>query len=206
MSDSRSGENPSSQATDPEGDQSKNFWEFADVGFDTGKRLWFIQFYNEKNEGAGTYFARSISLKNGNASQYQWKDAEGRAFWHVRERFFADQIESFSIDSTGFSISITFKRDKRPNGGNSSIPLDFEYLLYAFHLTNKDGGRAPMSFVEFYDSKGKLNKRLDNRWIIIEGASRSTFGVYPKISLRIDRANIEGITVTNSAVIISGNQ
>ena len=156
-------------------DGAQKFWEFADLGFDTGKKLWFIQFYNGTNENVGTYFAKSLSLDGGRASQYQWKDAQGGPFWHVRERFFATEIEKFSIDPAGGTIKLNFRNEE---GGedDKTAPTEFAYILYAFHLSSKDGGRAPMGFVEFYDSRGGLIQRIDNPWIIIEGLHRKTSG------------------------------
>ena len=50
---------PSAPTTSP------MFWEFADLGFDTGKKLWFIQFYDETNKSVGSYFARNIIAVKG---------------------------------------------------------------------------------------------------------------------------------------------
>ena len=90
---------------------SQKFWEFADLGFDTGKKLWFVQFYNGVNENVGTYFARSVDITGGWAAQYQWKDAKGAPFWHVRERFYATEIERLSIDPGGGTITLVFKEE-----------------------------------------------------------------------------------------------
>jgi hypothetical protein len=182
---------------------SQKFWEFADIGFDTGKKLWFIQFYNAINENVGTYFARSLSLGGGRASQYQWKDAQGAPFWHVRERFYAAEIERFAIDPTGGSITLVFsKEDAQRHDGN--VPSEFTYLVYAYHLSSKDVGRAPMGFVEFYNSDGLSIGRVDNRWLIIEGVDRRTFGEFPNIRLRVERDNIEKITVTRTTIVLQG--
>jgi len=198
-------ETRSSDATTPSNasDGAQKFWEFADLGFDTGKKLWFIQFYNETNENVGTYFAKSLSLAGGRAAQYQWKDAQGRPFWHVRERFFATEIESFAIEPTGGTIALRFRKE----GGREddvTLPSDFSYLLYAFHLTSKDGGRAPLGFVEFYGSNGGLLGRIDNRWIIIEGLDRKTSGVFPDIRLRAEQEDVGKIVVTRTAIVIQG--
>jgi len=191
-----------STATSKEESAEKKFWEFADLGFDTAKKLWFIQFYNGNNEGVGTYFARSLSLTGGAAAQYQWKDAEGRPFWHVRERFFAAEIEKFTIDPTGTSIKLSF-RDEQP-GEEGGAPAEFAYLLYAFHLSSKDGGRAPLGFVEFHGSDGGLIRRIDNKWIMLEGAKRTTFGEYPSIRMRVEGTDVGRVLVTKTAVIIQG--
>jgi hypothetical protein len=181
-------------------------WEFGDVGFDTEKKLWFIQLYNEVNQNVGTYMGKSVVLKRGRAAQYQWKDAQGRAFWHVRERFFADEIENVSIDPAGVMLTISFK-EGREKGEDGSAPDDYSYILYAFHLSNKEvakGNKPPLGFVEFYSSGGELVRRLNNRWIVVEDVDRRSVGDYPKIRLRIDKKDIQRVVTTRSAVIIQG--
>jgi hypothetical protein len=187
------------------GDSTQKFWEFADLGFDTGKKLWFLQFYNGKNENVGTYFANSVSLTGGRAAQYEWKDSQGGPFWHVRERFFAAEIEKFSIDPAGGTIKLNF-RDEQGKEGDTSAPAEFAYLIYAYHLTSKDGGRAPMGFVEFYDPKGGLIQRVDNRWILIEGLDRRTSGEFPQIRLRVEGDDVGHVIVTSTAIIIQGKR
>lgn len=180
------------------------FWEFADLGFDTGKKLWFIQFYDETNKSVGSYFARSITMTKGSAAQYEWKDSQGRAFWHVRERFFAREVDGFTINPTG-NISITFKTGEEAEAG--AVPEDFAYLTYAYHLSNKDETeRAPMGFVEFFNEKGALLRRIENRWIVVEDASRRTVGDYPKIRLRMERKDLSNIIVTRTVVVLQGGQ
>ena len=181
---------------------SDMFWEFADLGFDTGKKLWFIQFYDETNKSVGSYFARNITLSGGSAAQYEWKDAQGRAFWHVRERFFASEVQSFTISPSG-SISVEFKPGTETKA--DTVPEDFAYITYAYHLSNKEGQRAPMGFVEFFNSHGDLVRKISNRWIIVEDIGRKTSGEYPKIRLRIDRKDIRKIVVTRTAIVIQGN-
>ncbi|MDA4123154.1 MAG: hypothetical protein OK456_08260 [Thaumarchaeota archaeon] len=180
---------------------SKQFWEFADLGFDTGKKLWFIQFVNDVNQNVGSYFAKSVTLNKGRAIQYQWKDSQGRPFWHVRERFFADEIEGFVVDPAG-AITINFKGED--DAEDMQPPKDFAYLLYAFHLSNKEGEKAPTGFVDFYNAKGEIIRGFNNRWIIIEGADRRTVGEFPKIRLRADRKDVGDVIVTRSAIIITG--
>jgi hypothetical protein len=180
------------------------FWEFADLGFDTGKKLWFVQFYDETNKSVGSYFARSITINKGSAAQYEWKDTQGRAFWHVRERFFAREVEGFTVTPTG-SVSISFKAGPAVDAG--AVPEDFAYLTYAYHLSNRDETeRAPMGFVEFFNAKGDLLRRIDNRWIIIEDAGRKTVGDYPRIRLRMERSEVKNIIVTRTVIVLQGSQ
>ncbi|HUY86065.1 MAG TPA: hypothetical protein VMU77_03040 [Acidimicrobiales bacterium] len=194
---------PAAKTASNANDNTQKFWEFADLGFDTEKKLWFIQFYSGTNENVGTYFARSLSLAGGRAAQYQWKDAQGGPFWHVRERFFATEIEKFSIDPAGGTIKLSFRNEAGAED-DMTAPSEFAYILYAFHLSSKDGGRAPMGFVEFYDSSGGLIQRINNRWIIIEGVFRTTSGEFPEIRLRAEDKDIGAITVTRTAIVIQG--
>jgi len=199
MSQSAKGESkePSSQP---------DIWEFGDVGFDTEKRLWFVQVTNEVNQNVGTYMAKNVSLKGGRATQYQWKDAQGRAYWHVRERFFAHEIDNIGVDPSGTKLTVTFN-DPSTEGDNDEAPKEFSYILYAFHLFNKDaakGNRAPLGFVEFYDGAGDLIRRLNNRWIIVEDIDRKSVGEYPKIRLRIEGKDVDRIVATRTAIVIQG--
>jgi hypothetical protein len=193
----------SATAAAPSVDGDQKFWEFADLGFDTEKKLWFLQFYNGANVNVGTYFARMVDVTRGRAAQYQWKDARGAPFWHVRERFYATEIEKLAIDPAGGTITVVFKAEDAREG-EGSIPTDFSYILYAYHLTSKDSGRAPMGFLEFHGADGSLVGKLDNRWIIIEGVNRKTYGEYPGVRIRVERKDVGGIAVTDTAVIISG--
>jgi hypothetical protein len=205
MSESSADSRPSSTAeTSVSGSaDSQKFWEFADLGFDTEKRLWFIQFYNAINENVGTYFARSVHIERGRAAQYQWKDAKGAPFWHVRERLYATEVERLSMDPEGGAITMIF-RDEEARESERGVPDDFSYLLYAYHLTSKERGRAPMGFVEFFDSEGSSVGRVDNRWIIIEGVNRKTVGEYPELRIRVERKDIAGMTVTQTAIVLAG--
>jgi hypothetical protein len=180
-------------------------WEVGDVGFDTEKKLWFVQLYNEVNQAVGTYMGKTILLRRGRAAQYEWKDVQGRPFWHVRERFFADQIEGISPEPGGERLTLTFKAGAEQ--GSIEAPLDFSYLLYAFHLSNREiskGNKPPLGFVEFYDTTGKLLRTLNNVWVVIEDVDRKSVGEYPKIRLRVERNDVERIVVTRSTIIIQG--
>src|SRR5579872_6726118 len=83
-------------------------WEFADVGYDTQKRLWFLQLFNEANQSVGVLHSKGIELVNGTAIQQQWKDVAGRPFWHVRERIFAFEPANFSINDSG-TLKVRFE-------------------------------------------------------------------------------------------------
>ena len=173
------------------------------MGFDTGKKLWFVQFYNGVNENVGTYFARSVDITGGWAAQYQWKDSKGAPFWHVRERFYATEIDRLSIDPSGGTVTLVFKEDGEQKS-EEKVPSEYSYVLYAYHLSSKDSGRAPMGFVDFYGEDGSHLGRVENRWIIVEGLNRKTFGEYPGVRIRADRKDIASVTLSGTAIIIKG--
>jgi len=186
-----------------------SLWEFADIGFDTMKKLWFVQLFDSLNQNVGFYTAKNISMNRGCAIQYQWKDTQGRPFWHVRERFQATDVEGFQIDMKG-NLVINFKRKdvaEAQKDGSNRIPKNFAYLQYAYHLTSKDSGQfgndvAPMGFVEFCNQNGEVIGRLNNRWIVVEDVERRTTGELPRIRIRVDRKDIGRIVASRSSVII----
>lgn len=194
--------------------QSDTLWEFADIGFDTQKKLWFLQLFDSVNANVGFYTAKTVIMMGGCASQYEWKDQQARPFWHVRERFLSNEVEGFNIDMKG-NLVINF--GKKSGEGASpqktvveEIPKNFSYLQYAYHLTTKETAvshdLAPMGFIEFCNEKGEIIGRLNNRWIVVEDVKRRTSGEFPKVRLRIDSKEIGKITATRSAVIIEGKR
>ena len=188
----------------PQAPQGDSLWEFADIGFDTGKKLWFVQLFDSFNQNVGFYTAKTVVVNGGCGIQYQWKDVQGRAFWHVRERFDASEVEGFEIDMKG-NLVINFKKNHGENDGQ--VPKSFSYLQYAYHLTTKETAqsldRSPLGFVEFLSQSGEVVGRINNRWIIVEDAVRKTTGELPKIRIRVERKDIGSIVVSRSSVIIS---
>lgn len=192
------------QAQPPQGDQ---IWEFADLGYDTGKRLWFVQLFDSVNQNVGFYMAKTVTIDGGCAIQYQWKDQQGRPFWHVRERFQASDVEGLQVDMKG-NLEIKFKKDRW--GEDGQIPKNFAYLQYAYHLTTKETpqsvDRCPLGFVEFVNQAGEVVGRINNRWIVVEDVLRKTGGELPKIRIRVDRKDIGSIIVTKSSVIVTSER
>jgi hypothetical protein len=181
-------------------------WEFADIGFDTGKKLWFLQLFDSVNQNVGFYTAKSITINGGCGIQYEWKDMQGRPFWHVRERFLASEVEGFQIDVKG-NLFINFKHGYNIRH-NDDVPGDYAYLLYAYHLTTKETvqsyDQAPLGFVEFCDKDGEIISRLNNKWIVVEDVKRKTVGELPKIRIRVDREEIARLIATRSTIVIVG--
>jgi hypothetical protein len=195
-----------SQASSP---VEQALWEFADLGFDTGKKLWFVQLFDSVNQNVGFYTAKNVAINGGCGIQYQWKDTQGRPFWHVRERFLASEVEGFQIDVKG-NLLINFKlgSNRRSIDIDEDIPKSFAYLQYAYHLTTKETAQsfdqAPMGFVEFCNENGDIISRLNNKWIIAEDIPRRTIGELPKIRIRIEHKDIGKFIVSRSSVIVVG--
>src|SRR5579863_10409196 len=194
--------------------QGDLLWEFADIGFDTGKKLWFVQLFDAVNQNVGFYTAKNVTINKGCAIQYQWKDMQGRPFWHVRERFQASDVEGFQIDMKG-NLLINFKKGNHAEeigDGSRSIPKNFAFLQYAYHLTTKETPQAvivdksPMGFVEFCNANGEVISRINNRWIIVEDVVRKTAGELPKIRIRVDRKDVGRIIVSRTTVIIMSKE
>src|SRR5271168_4000776 len=92
----------------PPNTNEEPLWEIGDIGFDTSKRLWFIQLTDKTNQTVNTRHAHRILVHGGLAAQYQWKDAEGRPLWRVRESIFARDVKSSPGTAEGH-IEIIFK-------------------------------------------------------------------------------------------------
>ena len=170
-----------------------NPWYWADVGFDTTKKLWFVRLNNHKGM-VQIYLAKSIVLKNGYGVQYQWPDGGPRDIWHVRERIYSSDVKSINYDESGNLVVDSVKVESL----QEEVPQDYSYITYAYSLQTSRG------FVEFYDKNGKMLKRINERWILVEDINRTTIGEFPKIRLRIERDNVRKILVTKTAIIITG--
>ena len=168
-------------------------WSWADVGFDTAKKLWFVRLNNHKGM-VQIFIAKNIILKNGYGVQYQWPDEGPRDGWHVRERIYANEVKSIEYDADGNLVVDSV----RVEAMNEDIPQNYSYICYAYSLKTSRG------FVEFYDANNKLLKKINEKWIIVEDLNRKTIGEFPQIRIRVERENIRKILVTKSAVIIEG--
>jgi hypothetical protein len=164
--------------------------------------MWFVQLTDKANEIVHTRHGRSVKVCGGTVAQYQWKDTDGRVFWHVRERFFARDVKSIAETPAG-EICIEFKSSREAPA--MAVPEHFEYIIYAYHLTDKAADAAsPMGFLEFFGKEGQSLQRIDNKWIFLEAATHSTDGTYPKIRMRVERSDLQDVLVTSSCVILRG--
>ena len=168
-------------------------WNWGDLGFDTAKKLWFVDLHDYKGS-VKLFLAKNITLKDGPGIQYQWPDKGPREFWHVRERFFVNEVRSIGYDEEG-TLVVEFLKVET---GGDGIPQNYSYLTYAYSL------RTSRGFVEFYDSSNKLLKTVHEKWIFVEDLARKTVGEYPMIRLRVEREHVKEILMTKNAIIIRG--
>jgi len=167
-------------------------WYWADVGFDTTKKLWFVSLFDHKGT-VRSFIAKNIILKNGYGTQYEWPEKE-RAFWHVRERLFAADVRSIDYDKEGNLIVESIRVEQR----EEEIPQNYSYVTYAYSLKTSKG------FVEFYDANDRMLKRINEKWITVEDLTRRTIGEYPHIRIRAEKSDIRKILVTKTMIIIEG--
>jgi hypothetical protein len=168
-------------------------WTWGDLGFDTAKKLWFVDLHDYKGS-VKLFLARKITLKDGPGIQYQWPDKGPREFWHVRERFFVNEVRSIGYDEDG-TLVVEFVKVE---AAKDEVPQNYSYLTYAYSLHTSRG------FVEFYDSNDKLLKTIHEKWILVEDLTRVTTGEYPMIRLRAEREHVKEIVISKNAIIIRG--
>ena len=168
-------------------------WIWANLGFNTSKKLWFLELYNHKGL-VESYFANNVVLRNGYGVQYQWADQKGREFWHVRERIYSEDVISISPEPNE-TLVITFAKPKVPV---EHVPANYAYVAYAYSLKTSRG------FIEFYDSTNNVVGKIQNRWIIVENLTHKTMGEYPNIRLRVEREAIQEIIITSTTIILRG--
>ena len=168
-------------------------WLWADVGFDTAKKLWFVNLFNFGGL-TQSFVARNIIMRNGYGAQYQWSDQGPNGIWHVRERIFAGDVKTIEYDEKGSLVIDSV----RVESVEDQIPDDYAYLTYAYSLKTSRG------FVEFYNANNKPAWRINEKWIIVEDLNRKTIGEYPHIRIRVEKTDIRKITVTKTAIIIQG--
>ena len=163
-------------------------WIYGDLGFDTQKKLWFIDLYSPKGP-AGVIFAKSVVLINGSGHQYQWTDQRGA--WHIRERIYKEDVEKLLLE--GSELKIFFKISNY----TAEVPEDYDYLTYAYSLKNG------MGFIEFYKGD-KMIKKIRDKYIIVSDLNHRTIGKYPNIRLRAEKTDVSSIIVTKTAILILG--
>jgi len=182
-------------------------WTYADIGFDTGKQLWIVQFHDAKGDGAGMLAARSIAVRDGTSFQYEWADngqlpngqVNPRDFWHVRQRILPEHVLRVTMEDG--AIAIEGIRGVEPEG-EAPFPLEegVAAIEFAYSLGTSKG------FVELVDAKGKVTKKLEGRWIITENLTMNTVGTYPHIRLRAEAEDVHGLVITGTSCTIVGRR
>jgi hypothetical protein len=177
----------------PRSGSQRPAWEWADLGFDTKSRIWFLQLFNYSGV-AEIFQAREILLTGGSAVQYQWPQIGLRPMWHVRERIFSREVGTIEYDEEGRLVveHVTEVRAKE------QVPETYESITYAYSISTARG------ILEFRDRDNTVVKRIDDRWIVVENLARKTIGEFPDIRLTVRREDIENILLTDTCVIIQG--
>jgi hypothetical protein len=168
-------------------------WEWADLGFNTKSKVWFLELFNHSGM-IEAYQASDIVLKRGSASQYQWPQKGERPMWHVRERISARDVTGIEYDEEGKLLV----QNAMDAASREQVPEDFDSITYAYSLADARG------FVEFRDGDGTLLKKIDGRWIAVENLTHRTVGTYPNIRLSAKKEDIGSITVTGTCIVIQG--
>jgi hypothetical protein len=172
-----------------------NPWVWGNIGFNMVKNRWFVDLRNHQGT-VQVYSTASLLLRGGCGIQYQWPTQDSRSAWHVRERIFANDIETFHYEKDGLLVG----QGRSSEAYNAYVPNDYFYLCYAFSNATSRG------FVEFYDERDTLIAQLKNKWLILEDVARRTVGQFPKIRFRIERCDVAEILLSRTAMIIIGKE
>ena len=180
-------------------------WLYANIGFDTGRKLWMVEFFDEGANWPPKYvmYGSGVTVKGGEAKQFEWHEV-GAQFWHVRERIFAKDVESIEKTASksgsflGAEGTIVIQYRERTKDG-AGIPDAWDYVDYAFDV----GGDA-RGFAGFFDKDGKPVGVVKDRWILVEGVSRISVGEYPNIRLRLLRGEVTRTVLTDSVLVFCG--
>ena len=182
-------------------------WLFANIGFDTQKKLWMIEFFDELGQWPPFHvvLATDIFLDGGDGKQFEWHDPQG-AHWHVRERIYRRDVERIDLIPVPRNPVFPFSDEAKviitcKPGPTDAPTVDerWEKLRYAYDVNGDSRG-----FVEFLDADEQVVQRLPGRWIITESVPRRTVGTFPNIRLEVKRSDVSGIFVGESTIVICG--
>jgi hypothetical protein len=172
-------------------------WMFANVGFDTGRRLWMIEFYGPQGQWLGTTHAIAVEIVGGRAKQFEWHDEQGQ-FWHVRERIYPEGLVQIEQEPTTDPLlrpgRIKLMYERLPSSDYQ--PSGWAAIEYAYDLKTSRG------FVEFLDGNGTLLARLADRWIVAEDVRRTTVGEYPHIRIHVEAVDC-AVHASASVIVIA---
>ena len=107
-----------------------------DLGFDTGKKLWFIQGFNPTRWGNGMIQVRdaNIELKNVLCDTYSYPDPRTDTISHGRIRFYGgNKIETIGDESVFNSVKITGSDNKF-----NFIEIQGKKVLLKYNLPSMD--------------------------------------------------------------------
>jgi hypothetical protein len=184
-------------------------WVYAQVGFNTERRLWFTDFYDSRAQIAGFWIGKSIELRDGTTYQYGWVDT-GRfpdgspnpnvprdPLHHVREQFLAEHVQRVSMEDD--HLTVEFQRGKEPTSEEPlPVPEGVAALDLAYSLTDGKG------FIECVDAQDKVVSKLAGKLLVTENLTQKTVGTYPHIRLRTPIELVGGLVITGTACVVVG--
>jgi hypothetical protein len=183
-------------------------WEYADVGFDTGRKLWVLQFNDAKGNGAGNMPGRAIELRDITSFQAAWPDngvlPDGSYnptnFWHIRQRILAEHVASVYLE--GERVVVQGVRGQEADGEAPYVPgEDVDAVQFAYSRSTSKG------LVELVRADGSIKEeRLQGRWIFTENLTMRTVGEFPNIRLRAQRDSLAGLVLTGTTCTIVGRK
>jgi hypothetical protein len=179
-------------------------WLFANIGFDTNVKVWFIDFIGQNGKLLSRIFGPEVVVVGGNAKQIEWYDEGEGPFYHIRERIYPDGLISIRQEASDDpvhmpgKITITYKEiTEEHDDGVPTIPDTWETVRYAYDVKSSRG------FAEFLDADGKLLCKITDRWILVEGLTRRTIGEFPNIRLEAKRQDVSRVVLTDTILVLS---
>lgn len=184
-------------------------WTYADLGFDTGVKLWFIDFYNAAGVIIHRLFSIEVVIGGGSAKQVEWRDQATGNFYHVRERIYPRSLISLVTEASSNPLKapgrivITYTPESKEV--NAKIPDEYAYLCYAYDVKGSARG-----FVEFYDDSGDMLASHGDRWIIVNGVKRRTLyrpeAEKDLIRIMVRKEDIGYVAIAEDVILISGKR
>lgn len=191
-----------------------DLYVLVDVGFDTGLLRWFLQFRNKKYYVVSSLLASKIVITEGSGFQFGWIDDNvdnTNYFWHVRERYWSDDIKEVRQANDTIFLSLNRKESDDRNVKGilpKELNENVEYLDYAYSVS---GNYAGLGFIDLkskdYSLKDEDYQILDTirgKQIITENLNHETVGTFPRIRLRAHVNDVKELVITRNTCVIVG--
>jgi hypothetical protein len=187
-------------------------WARGQLGFNTQRELWFVDYFDRKGQSAGFNMARHVDIRHGTTYHAAWPDnglnpdgspdPNRRDFYHIREEFRAELVKRVAIEDS--TIVVEFVRGKMPDElSEPPTPLHDDAVAVQMAYSTADG----RGFVEEVDRNGLVLRRLDQKWLMTENLTQATVGSWQPdraIRLRTERADFLGYVITGTTCVIVG--